>query len=514
MYRLICAFLIGALASPALASWQQAESDHFVIYADDSAKNVRRFAEILESYHSAMEVVTGRKIGKPSPSNRVTIYAVGSARDVQALVDTKSTTLQGFYIPRAGGSVAFVQDLRSTGSKPDDAMSTLLHEYAHHFLISSQRMTMPKWMSEGAAEFFSSAAFQSDGRIDLGLPNFSRDAELAYADKVPIRHLLDEELYTAKAGKRYDAFYGRSWLLYHYLMFSEERQGQLNKYWLETGRGTPRLEAAEKTFGDLDALESALNRYIRQRSWKIYSAMPEQIQVGPISVLSLSPGHAAMLPVIIRSKRGVDEAQAKDNLVKAQAVASQYPQDAAVLSALAEAEHDAGNLEAAITVADRALAVDPAAKNALVQKGLALFAQAEDADDLDAAYTKAMEPFVRLKGLESDHPYPLMYEIQAYYGRGEIPPQAPRSALVRAAKLAPFDLGLAYQVGQLFASEGSVKAAIGALQPIAADPHQGSFTARAKAMIAYLETKPEGVPVGFAELFNSSKEPEEAAAEN
>ena len=62
-----------------------------------------------------MEVITGRKLTKPSPSNRVTIYTLATARDVQALIDPKSKTLQGFYIPRAGGSVAFVQDLRSIG---------------------------------------------------------------------------------------------------------------------------------------------------------------------------------------------------------------------------------------------------------------------------------------------------------------------------------------------------------------------------------------------------------------
>lgn len=501
------------LGSPASATWHRAESEHFIIYAEDSEKNLRRFAEVLEGYHSAMEVVTGRQIPTPSPSNRLTIYALGTARDVQALIDPKVTTLQGFYIPRAGGSVAFVQDLRATGKLPDEAMATLLHEYAHHFLISSQRLAMPKWMSEGAAEFFSAAAFQADGRIDVGLPNFSRGDELAYAVDVPIRQLLDEDLYAAKAGKQYDGFYGRSWLLYHYLMFAPERQGQLARYWQQINRGTPRLEAAEKIFGDVDTLDRSLDRYLKSRRWSIISALPEQISVGPISVARLTAGNAAMLPVIIVSKRGVDEERAASLVVKARAIAADYPQDVAVLAALAEAEHDSGNHSAAISAADKALLIDPMAKDAMLQKGLALFALAGEADEPKIAYSAAMSPFKALNALEVDHPYPLIYQYRSYLARGEIAPQTARSGLVRAARLAPFDLGLAFQVGSLFASEGSVEAAISALQPIAGNPHGDTLSLQAKALIEYLDGKPEGVPVSLAEfsrafeMSNATKKP-------
>lgn len=498
MRWLILGLFVLGLASPGAAEWHKAESDHFVIYAEDSEKNVRRFAEVLESYHSAMEVVTGRQIPIPSPSNRVTIYALGKARDVQALVDPKLKTLQGFYIPRAGASVAYVQNLRSTGKEPDEAMTILLHEYAHHFLISSQRMAMPKWMSEGAAEFFSSAAFQRDGRIDVGLPNFSRGGELFYAADVPIRHLLDEDIYAANVGKQYDAFYGRSWLLYHYLMFDPERQGQLNNYWLEIARGTPRLAAAEMTLGDLDVLDKSIDRYLNSRKWKIYSALPEQIHVGTITVKPLTAGNAAMLPVIIVSKRGVNKDEAVSLVTKARAIAAEYPQDVTVLSALAEAEYDADNKDAAIAAADRALAIDSAAKDALLQKGLSLFALAVDTDDPSGAYTAAMAPFEALNRLEPDHPLPLIYQYRVHLARGEVPQQPARNALVRAARLAPFDLGLAFEVGSLVASEGSIAAAVGVLQPVAGSPHGGRLSAHAKALIEYLDGKPEGVPLNLA----------------
>src|SRR3546814_15442307 len=87
------------LASPAHAEWYKASSDHFVVYADDSEKDVRRFAEMLESYHEAIAFVIQRKVETPSPSNRVTIFAVGSVRELKALAGGDNRLIAGFYVP-------------------------------------------------------------------------------------------------------------------------------------------------------------------------------------------------------------------------------------------------------------------------------------------------------------------------------------------------------------------------------------------------------------------------------
>ena len=65
--RFVLAALLSAVAVPAHADWYEASSDHFVIYADDSEKDVREFATNLERYHSAMEFITGKQDTKPSP---------------------------------------------------------------------------------------------------------------------------------------------------------------------------------------------------------------------------------------------------------------------------------------------------------------------------------------------------------------------------------------------------------------------------------------------------------------
>lgn len=487
-------------AMPAKAEWQKVESDHFVIYADDRPEDVRKFADMLERYHDAMEFVIGFKNDKPSPSNRVTVYSMGRASDVQELSGWGSRYLQGFYIPRAAGSVAFVPDMRSTRGEPDEAFSTLLHEYTHHFLISSQRTGMPRWVSEGAAEFYASATFTPEGGVNLGKPNRSRGYELFNAEKVPIEELLDESLYAKRKSRSYDSFYGRSWLLYHYLVFTPERKGQLSTYLRSFGSGTPSLEAARGAFGDLAALDKELDRYLNKRRMLMYAVPASRLSPGTVTVTALSEGHAKMMPVIVRSRRGVDEKTAAQVLVDARAIAADFTNDVNVQAALAEAEFDAGNDAEAIAAADRAIAADPKIENAYVQKGYALFRQAEDATDKSAAYAKAMGPFLRLNRLEPDHPLPLIYTYRSFQGRGIEPSDNARHALERASMVAPFDLGLTFEVGTMLAEEGKIGLAREFLQPVAASPHGGKLAEVAKTMVAHLADKPDGEPISLASV--------------
>lgn len=494
--RLLVVCALAALASaPVHSAWYEASSDHFVIYADDKPKDLQRYAENLERYHSAMEFVTQSKTETPTPANRVVIFVVGSKRDIRRIAGTKSRSIAGFYIPRAGASRAFVQDIRNKNGYPDFSTIVLLHEYAHHFLMSRSRFAMPRWMSEGAAEFFASAGFMKDGTVMIGRPAQHRGAELAFAADVSVRELFDYDLYLKNKSKRYDAFYGRSWLLYHYLTFTPERAGQMNRYSRELITGTPPMEAAQKAFGDFAKLEKDLSAYQRKRRMFTFSLTPEKLNASPVSLRKLPEGEAKVMPLRIRSQRGVNEEQAAELVEEVRAVAAKYPNDAGVLAALAEAEYDAGNDTAAITAADKTIAIDPSRTNAYVQKGYALFRMAEDADDEEAAYELAMAPFTALNKIENDHPMPLIYYYRSYARRGVAPPENARLALERAAVLSPFDKSLWFDVAVLQMQEGKIALAKQSLQPLANDPHGGRNADRMRGLVAMLDKMPEGKPV-------------------
>src|SRR5262245_44433170 len=131
MRRMIWMVVLSILVLPsaARAAWLEASSEHFVVYADDNERNIRRFSERLERYHAAMAYITAVDVATPSPSNRVNVYVVSTVGRVRELYGEGSQYIGGFYSPRAGGSFAIVPKVNSGGSELDFSMITLLHEY-------------------------------------------------------------------------------------------------------------------------------------------------------------------------------------------------------------------------------------------------------------------------------------------------------------------------------------------------------------------------------------------------
>lgn len=517
MVRMIARALVGCLALllalPAQAEWYEASTDHFVIYADDSERDILRYAENLERYHSAMAVLTNRKLDKPSPSNRVTIYVVGGQRVIRDLVGgDDGKNVAGFYIPRAGGSVAFVQDIRNQKGYPDFSTIVLLHEYAHHFLIASSRFAMPRWMNEGAAEFFAATKFNDDGSLHVGVVAQHRAAGLVLADPIPVRNLFDPaftEKPTLEAG---DAFYGKSWLTYHYLTFSKERAGQIGTYQRNLFEGMAPLAAAEAAFGDFDTLERELRAYKKQRLYAAVLSTDRLSSGSQVQMRRLSAGEAEIMPLQIRSKRGVDQETAAAILSEARTIAERYPADAGVLAALAEAEYDAGHDAEAIMAADKAIGLDPRRVNAYVQKGYAKFRQAREAEDSKSAFAAAMEPFQALNAIEADHPLPLVYYYRSFAERNAEPNETARAAMERAAELAPFDQQLQLNTGMMLISEANHGVARLFLQPLASSPHGGSNANQAKRLLAMITGVADGTIIDISNLPEEVETPDLSGA--
>lgn len=510
-FCLVLAALVG-LAAPAAAQWHKAESENFVIYSDSSAEEIREFAQRLERFHVAMSLLSNFRPPVPSPSNRVTVYAVGSEGTLRRLYGAGGSNVAGFYIPRAGGSVAFVPNVRLRGNQTDFTLIVLLHEYAHHFTIAGYPYPMPRWMAEGMAEFFAAAKFAPDGGMDIGLPANHRSGELVFGNKMPLREVLDYGRNPGDRSRR-DTFYGQSWLLFHYVMFNPERRPQYNDYLNRFNRGTPSVEAAEAAFGDLAKLELELRAYQRKRTLPAKRLSADLLPIGPITVTPLSEGMVAMMDVLLQSRRGVSPEQAAALLPEARAVAARYPEDAGVLAALAEAEYDAGNDAAAIAAADGAIARDPEQSNAYVQKGFALFRIARDSDDKEAAFTAAMQPFEALNAIEPDHPLPLIYYYRSFAESGRAPDDKARAALRRASELAPFDQDLRFNLAMMEIGDRQHSAARKTLAPLAADPHGSGRSQRAKALMALLEQTPDGSRLDAAALRAVLQSPEETEAE-
>lgn len=468
-------FLFLVISSDASADWFEASSDHFVIYADQSEREIHKYSERLERYYSAMGAILPSKKTKPSPSNRVTIYVVDSERIVRKLYGsgTDARYLQGFYIPRAGGSLAIIPPIDVTGRNASESELVLMHEYAHHFMYENATYLVPRWYGEGFAEFFATTRFDVDGAVGLGLPAQHRAYELFESKDVKIEQLLDSKLYEAAKTKTYDNFYGRSWLLFHYLFTDDARRMQIVDYLNRLNRGEPELASAVAAFGDLKELDKALDRYLRKSTMAYIKIPPDRLTVGPIVVRRMSEAEGASMPVRIRSKRGVDSKLAAEVVAEAREVAQKYPDEPAVQAALSEAEYDSGNDEAAIAAADKALVKAPDNMTALVQKAKALMRIADETKT-DAAWTAARRHVISINKIENDNPIPLIYFYETFVEQGREPSKSALDGLEWALELAPYDGSLRMMVASRQMQDKRFAEAIRTISPLAYNPHMGS----------------------------------------
>src|SRR5438045_6588333 len=108
----LSAALLFSAACPANAAWYEAKSKHFIIDADQSPDDIRKFADRLERFDSAVRHL--RDMGDPplTDSGRLRIFVLKSEGAVAHLAGRSDVA--GFYHSRASGSVAFVS--KNTGS--------------------------------------------------------------------------------------------------------------------------------------------------------------------------------------------------------------------------------------------------------------------------------------------------------------------------------------------------------------------------------------------------------------
>lgn len=89
--RLLSAMLaISAIAfshCATAADWHRAETDHFIVYSEDSRREIVEFAQELERLDEVLRTFTGvSEDGRSLPkSSKVTVFRFGETRHISAL---------------------------------------------------------------------------------------------------------------------------------------------------------------------------------------------------------------------------------------------------------------------------------------------------------------------------------------------------------------------------------------------------------------------------------------------
>ena len=476
-------WLVGALllacGGQAHAGWQEAKSKHFIIYANESAEEIRAYADKLERFDQAVRYIRGMDDPPLTDAGRVTIFVLPNDDAMMKL--TRTYYIRGFYVPRASGSYAFVPRKSGmtmiqgasggTGTYKDslDGESVFFHEYAHHLQLQDWTGVMPTWVSEGFAEFFATADVAKNGNVTIGKFPAYRSWEVFLGGGFSAEELVSAD-YEKLNYYEVAALYGRSWLLTHYLTASSQRKGQLSRYLDGIEKGVSARDSAKAAFGDLKALNRDLEDYIKPRSLIAFTVDAKVIPIGDVAVRQLGASAAAMMDVVMRSKSEMHEKTAPDVAAAARRAAGPFPNDAFAQGALAEAEYDAKNYEAAEAAADRALATDPGNVQALIYKGRAqMKLAAKDADHAD--WDKVRSWFSRANRLDTENAEPLMLFYESYREAKQAPSKNAVEALLYAADLAPRDLNLRLQTVGALLAENRIAEARERFVPAAYAPH-------------------------------------------
>lgn len=484
--RVMLATVVLAAAGPARAEWLEATSRHFVVFADGRPAEVQKMATDLERFDAVIRRFHNIPDPDDAASNRVTVYVSSNVAAVQRLYGKAGSNVYGFYVPRASGSVAFTP--KNSGSGPGDlsARIVLFHEYAHHFMLGNYAIAYPGWFSEGYAEFVSTMTFEKD-YAQLGVAAQHRAWGLYGTSQMTVRDLFAADT-KHLSPERNNALYARGWLLTHYIIFDEARRKTLGTYLALLNAGKPSMAAATEAFGDLGALNRALDGYLaksRIPGVRIpYSVLPEP----RVAVRPLSRGAAALMGDRMISERGVGRERAAEVFARAAPIAAANPDDAEAQGWFAEMAYDAGRDAEAEAAADRALTVDPKSTQALLYKARVHLRRAAAAKSTNpAVWAEARGWIIKANRLDPDAAEPLAMFYRSFRMAHETPRKSAIAGLRRAFELMPQDGRLRFTYAAQLIAEKDYATAATVLRPIAFDPHAGPDNPAAR-LVALLDT--------------------------
>lgn len=505
------------------ADWREAETRHFRIVSSGDEKDLRKFAERLEYFHTLLRMATGSS----ETSQRIVkvrVFLVPAIGDVKRLIGDSNSDVAGFYRPGNAGALAVVP--RSTGDGTFTGQVILFHEYAHHFMLQYAPAAYPSWYVEGFAEIAATASFERKGAITYGKPASHRQYELE-GGRYPVTAMIDGTyLKDRERGRGWS--YGDAWLVTHYLTFTDTRRGQLRGYLNAINAGkTPAIAA--QVFGNLTDLQREVGIYLNGRSFP-YRAVPIAPEaIGEVAMRVLGPAESAVIdytielerrttlpsapaaadpdePVQAVAKKGDIEtpAEFEQRLIKAtqqrtewltrlDALANRFAGDSAGWQLLARARCASEQYEACAAAADRALTLRPADASAMSSKAEAAIelAKAIPADQRAPSVYAAQELLLKAIAAEPDNPLPLIAFYHSFSALGRGADADGLNALATAVQLVPQEDGLRLNLASEYLARGRLRDARILLSPLAYSAHDSGAAKSAQAMLKAIEGRLE-----------------------
>jgi hypothetical protein len=197
---------------PALrGTWYRVESENFTLYSDGLPSDAVRDLRGLETLRSALLSLVPNS---DAPSLHTQVFTFAHRNEVQPyldlLFDTTDSDATGAFVSHQDGGIAFV-DRTARDRRSDE------HELVHAILAPAG--TLPLWLHEGLAEYFSHYR-PRDRSLVFGAFLKGRAASLRGQRLMTLSEVMaltaESELYRTRGDR--GLFYGESWALVHRLM--------------------------------------------------------------------------------------------------------------------------------------------------------------------------------------------------------------------------------------------------------------------------------------------------------
>ena len=273
------------------------------------------------------------------------------------------------------------------------ADSIVFHEYTH-LLMGDTLGEIPLWVNEGFAELYATFQEDRDGRgAMIGAGRGYHLSLLRSRTLLPIVELIaiDDRSPEYDEANRRGMLYAQSWALMHYLSFGNaSRRSQLTSYLANLRAGQPSIRAFVDAFGpDLAALDQELGQYVRRFSLPTVRvefservALDTSLGGAPMEDLE---GEAYLGDLLVRIGRTAD---ARSHLTR---IVDRPPARARASAAMGLIALEAGHVDDAVILLQRAAALAPDDAGVLGMLGRALVARVQQSPRGGGAFTSNLE---------------------------------------------------------------------------------------------------------------------------
>jgi tetratricopeptide (TPR) repeat protein len=317
-------------------------SRNLTVLGQQSAKTLGGVASQMEQFRAVVgALIPNAQRPLPVPS---VVFVFGTHKELERFLplrDGKAISAGGYFQHHEDSNHIALQ-LEGF----DESARIVFHEYAHLLLHNAAR-SIPLWMDEGLAEFYSTYTLERDGKhANIGRPIVPHVA-LLRERLVPISELIAvtpaSPWYNER--DRQSIFYAEVWALTHYLMTAApDGPAGINRYATGIAQGGQPDEVFQRSFGRTPAdLEKELRNYVHSYAFnsRIFT-FNEKVQVDlPDEGRALPAGEAAAWTGdLLRRVGRLDEAAARIDGAVAAAGDTAMPQLATAWLRLAQKKPD------------------------------------------------------------------------------------------------------------------------------------------------------------------------------